>query len=179
MIDAPDADGDAAQAAQRLAANSEVHANAWQRTLDEMGALEDDLEDNGWETVATAAGHTAPLAPSHDEAYWGLVHIVPDSDAAAIGAAVEAGQFPSYDVYRSDVGGRVFGVTVLLDPETSTALLVANQFQLREARDLIDHTHDVGHVNSVVRPLDGTAVAQVRHERPEKFFPRYREFGGE
>lgn len=179
MIDAPDGDGDSAQAGQRLAANSEVHATAWEQTLDEMRTLEKDLQDDGWETLVTAAGHTAPLAPGHDADHWGLVHIVPDSDAAAIGEAVEAGQFPNYDVYRTDVDGRVFGVTVLLDPETSTAILVANQFQLREARDLIEHVHDVGHVDSVVRPLDGTAVAQVRHDRPEKFFPRYGEFGDE
>ena len=177
MPDAPDIDGENLDEAERLAASSEVHANAWQETLDDMWALEDDLQDEGWETLVTAAGHTTPVAPAHGAGYWGLVHIVPDSDAEAIGDAVEAGEFPSYDVYRTEVEGRVFSVTVLLDPETETAVLVSNQFELRDAHELVEHTHEAGYVNSVFRYLDGTVVAQVRHDDPEKFFPRYDAFG--
>lgn len=177
MTDAPDVDGENVDEAERLAATSDVHADAWQRTLDDMWALEDDLQEDGWETLVTAAGHTAAVTPSQGEGYWGLVHIVPDSDAEAIGEAVEAGEFPQYDVYRSRVDGRVFSVTVLLDPETETAVLVSNQFELRNAHALVEHAHDVGHVNSVFRYLDGTVVAQVRHDDPEKFFPRYDAFG--
>ena len=179
MTDAPDVGGGSVEEADRVAANSEVHANAWERTLEEMWALEEDLQDDGWDTVVTAAGHTGPVAPSHGKGYWGLVHIVPDSDAEAIGEAVEAGEFPSYDVYRTEVEGRVFGVTVLMDPDAERAVLVANQFELREAGQLVEHTHEAGHVNSVFRYLDGTVVAQVRHDDPEKFFPRYESFGGE
>ena len=179
MPDVPDIDGEDVDAAERLAANSEVHAGAWQRALDDAWALEDDLQDEGWETIVTAAGHTGPVAPSHGKGYWGLVHVVPDSDAAAIDDAVDAGAFPRYDVYRTEVDGRVFGVTVLLDPETSTAVLIANQFELRRATALIEYSHDAGYVDTVVRYLDGTVVAQVRHDDPEKFFPRYETFGGE
>ena len=177
MTDAPDIDGENVDEAEQLAASSEVHANAWQETLDDMWALEDELQDDGWETLVTAAGHTGPVAPSHDRGYWGLVHIVPDSDAEAIGEAVDGGEFPKYDVYRSTVDGRVFSVTVLLDPGQKIAILVSNQFELRNAHALIRHTHEVGHVNSVFRYLDGTVVAQVRHDDPEKFFPRYDAFG--
>lgn len=177
MTDAPDIGGENVDEAEQLAASSEVHANAWRRTLDEMWALEEEFEEEGWETIVTAAGHTAALTPSHGEGYWGLVHIVPDSDAEAIGNAVEAGEFPEYDVYRTFVDGRVFSVTVLTDPGTETAILVSNQFELRKAHALIRHTHEVGHVDSVVRYLDGTVVAQARHDDPEKFFPRYETFG--
>lgn len=179
MPDAPDVDGGDVQTAERLAVHSDVHANAWQETLDEMWELEDDLVDEGWETLVTAAGHTAPVAPSHDRGCVGLVHIVPDGDAEAIGEAVEAGEFPGYDVYRTIVEGRVFGVTVMFDPDSSTAILVSNQFELREARPLIEHTHEVGRVDTVFRYLDGTVVARISHDDPGKFFPRYEEFAPE
>ena len=177
MTDAPAIDGDDARAAERLAESGDVHATAWQRTLDDMWALEADLQDEGWGTLATAAGHTAPLAPSQGSEYWGLVHVVPDSDADAIDDATERGEFPNYDVYRSTVDGRVFGVTVLADAETSTAVLVANQFELREAHALVEHSHETGLVDTVFRHLDGTVAAAVRHDDPGKFFPRYEEFG--
>ncbi len=179
MPEAPDVDGKGGDPAERLAASSEVHAAAWRRTLDEMRELDDDLRAEGWETVVTAAGRTAPVAPADGKGYWGLVHVVPDSDAGAIGDAVDAGEFPTYDVYRSEVEGRVFGVTVLLDPGTSTAVLVGNQFELRAAAALIEHAREEGAVNSVFRYLDGTVVAKVRHDDPAKFFPRYETFGGD
>ncbi|MCU4801223.1 hypothetical protein OB920_12655 [Halobacteria archaeon HArc-gm2] len=177
MTDAPDIDGESVDEAERLAASSEVHANAWQRTLDDMWALEEEFQDEGWETLVTAAGHTAAVTPSHEKGYWGLTHIVPDSDAEAIGDAVESADFPRYDVYRTLVDGRVFSVTALLDPEAETAVLVSNQFELRRARPLVEHAREAGHVNTVVRFLDGTVVAQARHDDPGKFFPRYETFG--
>jgi hypothetical protein len=179
MTDAPDIDGENVGEAERLAASSDLHTNAWQQTLDEMWALEEELEDDGWETIVTAAGHTAAVTPSSDRSYWGLAHIVPDSDAEAIGDAVEAGEFPEYDVFRTAVDGRVFGVTVLLDSGTETAVLITNQFELRKAHPLIEHTHEAGHVNTIVRYLDGTVVTQVRHDDPGKFFPRYETFADE
>jgi len=93
MTDAPDIGGENVDEAEQLAVSSEVQANAWQQTLDDMWALEADLQDDGWETLVTAAGHTASVTPSHGNGYWGLVHIVPDSDAETIGEAVEAGEF--------------------------------------------------------------------------------------
>lgn len=162
--------------ADRLAANAEVHADAWEQTIDDLRALEAEFETEGWETIATIAGQTGPVAPSHDKGYWGLSHMIPDSDAEAIEAAVEAGEFPTYDVYRNRVRNRVFMVVTYLDPETETAILLATNFKLRDATQLVLHTREVGHVNSVFRRVDGTLVAEVRHEEPEKFFPMYDEF---
>lgn len=176
MKDTGDVEDASLEEAERVSANAEVHANAWQETLEEMWALEEQYQEQGWETVETAAGHTNPLAPSDSRNRWGLEHIVPDSDAEAIEDVVGDADFTSYDVYRKTVDGRVFSVTVLLDPDVETAVLIANQFALRHAVALVEHVKEVGHVDTVVRYLDGTVVARVRHEKPEKFFPRYEEF---
>lgn len=162
--------------ADRLAANAEVHKDAWEQTLDDLRALEAEYEEEGWEVVTTVAGHTGPVAPAHDKGYWGLSHMLPDSDAERIEEIVADREFPTYDVYRNRVRNRVFMVVTYLDPETETAILLASNFKLREATQLVLHTREVGHVNSIFRFLDGTVVAEVRHEEPEKFFPMYDEF---
>lgn len=190
MTDEPNGDGDPATAdadqlpegtpqvdeAERVAANAELHKDAWERTLEDLWALEEEYEAKGWDTITTAAGHTGPVAPVHNKGYWGLSHIVPDSDAEAIEAAVEAGEFPTYDVFRELVQNRVFEVVTYMDPETETAILLASNFELRKATELVMHVRDVGYVNSIIRYLDGTVVAEIRHDEPEKFFPKYDEF---
>lgn len=163
--------------ADKLIANSEVHANAWEETLDELARLEEAYEADGWETLRTFAGHTGPVAPVHQKGYWGLSYIVPDSDAERIGDFVDTREFPKYDVLRSTVHGRVFMAVILLDADTETAIFLASNYELRRASELVEHTHEVGYVNSIVRHLDGRIVAEVRHDDPEKFFPRHEEFG--
>jgi hypothetical protein len=174
MTDAPGGNGDGPP--DRSSATADVHANAWQETLSDLWALADSYEGKGWETVATAADDTGALAPGHREGYWGLVHVVPDSDAAAISEAVEGATFPAYNVHRAAIEGRLFAVTSLLDPGERIAVLIAHQFPLREATELVAHTREVDIVNTVVRYLDGTVVAQFEHAEPEKFFPQYGEF---
>lgn len=162
--------------ADRLVVNTEVHTNAWEETLEELWALEEEYEADGWDVIATDVGHTGTVAPSHRKGYWGLSHIVPDSAAERIGEAVEAGDFPRYDVLRNTVQGRVFMVLTLLDPATETAILLGTNYELRRATELVLHTREVGYVNSVIRYLNGEVVAEIRHDEPEKFFPRYDDF---
>lgn len=184
MTDGNEADGEGAlprevpriDEAEQLVANTEVHANAWEQTLEELWALEEEYEADGWDVIATDVGHTGTVAPVHRKGYWGLSHIVPDSAAEAIGEAVEAGEFPTYDVRRNTVQGRVFMVLTLLDPETDSAILLGTNFELRRATELVAHTHDVGYVDSIIRYLNGEVVAEIRHDEPSKFFPRYEEF---
>jgi hypothetical protein len=164
------------EGSERLVANAEVHRNAWERTLEDLRATEGELEDEGWDVVATAAGHTGPVAPEHDKGYWGLSYVLPESGAREAESAVEDAAFPAYEVYRNTVQGRVFAVVSYLDPDAETAVLVASNFRLRDATDLVAHAHDVGHLNSVLRRLDGTVIAQIRHDEPGKFFPRYDSF---
>lgn len=173
-VDADDVEAEDVDPTRRpeyVTANTEVHANAWQETIEDMWELEEELQEAGWTTIETAAGHTGPASPEHGDEHWGLNHIVPDSDAEAIGEAVENGEFPEYDVYRRTVDGNVFEVTVLRDPGTETAILIAGQFPIRQSLDLAAHAEEVGHVYTVVQHLSGDVVAKVRHDDPMKFFP--------
>lgn len=173
---APPREPAAVDEAERLVADTEVHAGAWEETLETLRELKARFEADGWRTIATIAGHTGPVAPVHGKGYWGLSHVVPDPDAERIGAAVEDREFPRYDVLRNLVRGRVFMVVTCLDPASETAILVASNYELRRATELVTHARGVDTVNTIVRHLDGTVVAEIRHEEPRKFFPRYEEF---
>lgn len=151
---------------------SEVHRNAWQRTLEDMEATAEEREADGWETLTVAAGDTAPEYPdAGDSDRFGLVHVVPGNKADEIAAFVESGSFPRYDVYRADVQNRVFLVTELLDPETERSILVAATYERPEAMELIGTARERDEMYTHLQRLDGTPIATFEHSDVEKFFP--------
>lgn len=154
----------------------DVHKNAWNETIEDMWALEEELQAEGWETIETAAGHTGLNTPTGDDERAEMVHIVPDSDGEAISEALQAGEFPKYDVYRQKVDNWVFEVIVLLDPGTEQAILIAAEFELRGTTPAIERTHETGELYTVIKFLDGELVGSLRHESPEKFFPEYESY---
>lgn len=174
MVDIGDED---VEFAERIAADADILKSAWQETIDDMKALAGELEAEGWDVVSVAAGDTAPAVPDageHDR--WGVVYVIPDNFADDFEAAFEAGDFPEYDVFRTEVEGRVFLVTLYRDPDAETAILVAGQFQLFHARGLVSLATEEGFTYSHVQTLDGTLLGSFRHDEPAKFFPHYEEF---
>jgi len=174
----PDPDGadDPQAAADVPSGYVDVHKNAWNETLEDMWALEEELQAEGWTTIETAAGHTGLSTPLAEDDRAEMIHIVPDSDGEAIRDAFEAGEFPKYDVYRQRVHNWAFAVIVLLDPGTEQAILIASEFELTEADPAIEWTHETGELYTVIKFLDGEVIGELRHDNPEKFFPNYDEY---
>ncbi|WP_135827331.1 DUF7529 family protein [Halorussus halobius] len=171
--------GDDPDYAEQIAANADAHKNAWQRTLDDMQAMGADLEADGWDVVEVAAGHTAPTNPDAGASdRFGFVHVVPGNEADAISEAVETGAFPKYQVFRKEVGGRVFMVTQLLDPDTSTALLIAGNFEMRHAAGLVKNSFEEGVTYTHLQTLDKTHLGSFRHDDVGKFFPDPEKYAG-
>ncbi|WP_115865586.1 DUF7529 family protein [Halorussus litoreus] len=165
--------------AEKIAANADVHRNAWQRTLDDMQAMAGDLEDEGWDVISFPAGHTAPTNPDVGASdRFGFVHVVPDSEAESIESAVETGAFPKYQVFRNETDGRVFMVVQLLDPDSSTAILVASNFEIRHAPGLVKNSLQAGETYTHLQTLDKTHLASFRHDDVEKFFPDPQKYAG-
>lgn len=164
---------DAPGTPKELSASADIHKNAWAQTLDDMKALASELREDGWDTVLTVPSlDTAPEPPEDGQAgRWGLVHVVPDNDADAIRDAVEAGEFPSFDLFRAEAEGRVFHVTQLLDPDTETAILVAANFERRVASGLVNTAMDNDELYTHLQTLDGTHLGTFKHDGYEKFFP--------
>lgn len=174
MVDIGDED---VEFADRIAANADVLKSAWQETLDDMDALAEELEADGWDTMTVAAGDTAPAVPdagTHDR--WGIIHVIPDNFADEFEDAFEAGDYPEYDVFRQEMDANVFHVTLYRDPDSKTAILVAGQFMLFHARGLVELSKEEGYTYSHVQTLDGTLLGSFRHDEPSKFFPHYEDF---
>lgn len=162
---------------ERIASNADVHKNAWTETIDEMKEMAAELEDDGWDAFYVAAGHTAPEGPDSGQAgRWGLVHVIPDNYADEFEAYFERGDYPKYDVFRTEVQGRTFLLTVLFDPDSESAILVAGQYQLMHAGPLVSKTKEEETVYTHVQTLDETHRGSFEHEEPSKFFPHYERF---
>lgn len=153
------------------AAGAAVHSSAWEATIEDMLAMAEEMEANGWDTVTVTAGDTAAEAPSDgDSDRFGLSHVIPDNEADAFREAFADRQFPRYEVYRAERGGRSFVLTVLLDPESATAVLLAGTYELRTAGGCIRAAVEADAMFTHVGLLDGTHLGSVRHENYEKFF---------
>ena len=158
--------------ADQLAARSGTLKDAWSATIDDMEALATEYEAEGWHVVTITAGHTAPEPPdSGVEGRFGLVYLVADNHADAFEEAFSAGEFPRYDVYRNTSSGEVFVVTVLLDPDSETAILLAGGYTRYHAQPLVNTAARAGEMYSHVQTLDGTHLGSFKHDDPEKFFP--------
>ncbi|WP_158058531.1 DUF7529 family protein [Halorussus halophilus] len=166
--------------AEQIAANADVHKNAWQQTLDDMKALGEELESEGWDVQTIGAGHVAPTNPDAGGSdRFGLVYVIPDNMADEFEQAVETGSFPQYQVFRNEMQGRVFQVTKLLDPETEQAILLAGSYELRHAPGMVKTALERDEMYTHVQTLDQTHLGSFRHEDVETFFPnpqRYEDY---
>lgn len=170
MVESGDED---VEYADRIAANADVTRNAWKETLEDAEALADELEAEGWDVFHVAADQTAPEIPDGGETdRWGLVHVIADNFADGFESAFAAGDYPVYDVFRQEVDGSVFFVTLLRDPDAMTTILIAGNYRLLDARGLVRVARREEHVLTHVQTLDGTVLGSFRHDDPSKFFPR-------
>jgi hypothetical protein len=164
--------GDDVDRAEMLAAHADTNRDAWQQTLDDMGALEAEREGEGYDAVAVAAGHTAPKSrDAGDTDQYGLVHVVPGNVAEALASAYVEVAEPEYEVYRAATETRVFLVTELRDPDSGIAILVAGNYRRYDARGLVRTARETGRMFTHLQKLDGTHLGSFAHDDPEKFFP--------
>lgn len=157
------------------AAQAEQGKAAWQGTLDDMEAMAEAREEEGWDVVTVTALDGAPKSSETDDrGRHGLVFVVPDNRAEDLEAAIDAGEFPRFDVYRAEQTGEVFLVVEYLDPDTETAVLVAGTYELRYAAGMVGEAREEGETYTHYQTIDTTPVGSFRHEGAdavEKFVP--------
>lgn len=169
--------GDDIDDADRVAALADRHREGWEHTLEDARGLAETREaEEGWETLVIPAGDTAPEPPDRgQDGRYGLVHVIPGNYADEFEELTEK-KFSSYDVYRAESDGRVFIVTELISPEEEVAVYVVGTYELRAAGDLIEAAVEEELMNTYLQRLDGTQVASILHNDPEKFFPHVDRF---
>lgn len=156
---------------ERIAAGAGAEKEAWAATLDDMHALAAEYEEQGWETITIQSGSTTPRGPRDDDDRFGLFYVSPGNKADAFVDAIEAGEFPEYEVYRAEQDGNVFLVLELLDPETETAIFIAGTFALRHALSCVREAVEQEAMYTHVQKLDGTPLGSFRHDEYDSFFP--------
>jgi heme-degrading monooxygenase HmoA len=170
---------------ERIAANSEAAKNAWRATLEDMEGMASELEEQGWTTTVLAADDTTPNPPgTGDSELYGFVYTVPGNSADEFVEAFEQGHeegsgFEEYEVYRSETGGRAFQVTVFYDEPTARAILLAGNYALVHAEELMRAALERSEVYTHVQTLDGTIIGSFQHEGWEHFFPNAKQRLGE
>lgn len=171
----PETGDDLERDPEARAAHLEQQKAAWQETLDDMERMAAAREDEGWDTVTVTALDGAPKdSETDDRDRHGLVFVVPDNQADDLEAAIEAGQFPRFQVYRAEREGEVFLVIEYLDPETETAVYAAGTFELRFAKGMVREAREEAATYTHYQTLDTTPVGSFRHdgaEAVEKFVP--------
>lgn len=151
---------------------SDGEKSGWAATLDELQALADERRADGWDVVATQAGHTAPEAPDDgDTENFGLVYVVPGDDADRLAELFDDAAVDEFEAYRRTIGGTCFLVTELRDTDTRQCVLVAGAYDVGDAGPLADHAASVGHLFTRLQRLDGTPVAEIKHSAYEKLLP--------
>jgi hypothetical protein len=168
----PETGDDGVDEAERVAAGADREKEAWASTLDDMTAMADELREEGWDVVAIPAGHTAPESPDAGATdRFGLTYVIPGNYTDEFGEAFEAGGFPQYEVYRAEADGRAYLVTVLLDPDSETAILLAGTYEIRHALPCMKAAAEAGTMFTHVQTLDETHLGSFEHDDHERFFP--------
>ena len=158
--------------AERMSQNAGAYKDAWEATIEEMKAMAAELEEDGWDATYVGAGHTAPESPRVDpEGRFGLTYVIPNNYEEDFTSAFRPGGFDEYEVFRNEVAGTVFQVTVFYDEETNRAILLAGNYEMMHANPLIATAMKEGEMYTHVQLLDKTHLGSFRHEQWEPFFP--------
>jgi hypothetical protein len=150
-------------------------AKLWQLTVEDLRALEADLDEAGWDVLAVQAGHTSPLPPNEgDTDEFGFVIVLADNDADRIAERLVDGgldAYERYEVFRRAAGDRMYVVVQYLAPDRDEAVLIAGSYRLRFLEPVREAASEAGELVTQFKRIDDTVVATFRHEAYEQFFP--------
>jgi hypothetical protein len=144
----------------------------WVRLLDEMDAMAAEFDDDGWETLSIPAGDAAPVGPEegHTDRH-GYSYVVPGDAADRFATLFDSEGFPRTEVYRATTASYLFLLTVVLDPATETAILVAGALDRSDLETCRDHARADGQMYTHLFKVDGTHLGSFEHADYEPFFP--------
>lgn len=144
----------------------------WEATREELELVAAERRETGWEVLALRASETVPALPEAGaQDRFGLTYTLTDSEADQLVTLLENTTIDEFEAYRRTVGTTCFLVTELRDTETRQCVLVAGAYDVGAAEELANHAAEVGHLFTRFQYLDGTSVAEIRHDSYEKLLP--------
>ncbi len=146
---------------------------AWQGTIDDMSATADARREQSWDVAAVSSGDTAPEHRAvGDTDRFGLTFVVPEAHAGRFRTLFQQGSYPTYEVFRREMEGRVFLVVEYRDDEEELSILAAGQYDRRNAARMVRDAADAGEFFTHFQTVDGDHLGTFRHDGHGKFVPR-------
>lgn len=146
--------------------------SAWQGTVDDMSAMAAGRREQGWESIAVPSGDTAPEHQGvGDTDRFGLTFVVPEEYAVRFQEQFRKGSYPSYEVFRRAMEGRVFLVVEYRDPDEELSILVAGQFARANAARMVADAAEAGEFFTHHQTVDGEHLGTFRHDDHHRFVP--------
>jgi hypothetical protein len=151
---------------------SDDATDGWSRVLAEMDAMAEDLESEGWRTLTVHAGSAGAVGPGegHTDTH-GFSYVVPGDAAEEFRDLFVPEGFPRTEVYRATEGDRLYLLTVLQDPPTETAILLAGAVDRGSLGAAREAARETGRLFTHLLAVDGTHLGSFAHEDPDPFFP--------
>lgn len=152
--------------------NGHDDAPSWGQFLQEMESVASEYEERGWETTIIVAGAAEPvLGKSERVDTHGLAYVISGEEAQDFVDVFVPGGFPRTEVYAARTERHVFLLTVLLDTEADTAILLSGAFEGNELSSYIKTAKAEGSVFTHLFHVNGTHLGSFEHENPELFIP--------
>lgn len=157
---------------QRIADPDGTLASAWEQTLEDQDSIAEDRREDGWEVLDVMAIHTDTVSiDMNDHDKFGLMHILPDSQAEEFEAEFDPDEFTEYLAYGSLVDGFMYAVIEFIDPEEKRSILLATRYDLKRSQGLFESVRKEGVLYSHVKKVDGTYVGSFEYEEYEPLLP--------
>jgi len=145
---------------------------AWQGTVEDMSAMADARRERAWDVAAVPSGDTAPEHRAvGDTDRFGLTFVVPGDHAGRFRTLFRRGSYPTYEVFRRQMEGRVFLVVEYRDDDEELSILAAGQYDRRNAARMTRDAAAAGEFFTHFQTVDGEHLGTFRHDGHEKFVP--------
>lgn len=147
-------------------------ANGWADVLEEMDAMAETLADAGWQTLTVPAGDAAAVtAETSRTDRHGFAYVVPGDAAEEFESLFVSDGFGRTEVYRAGTGSHMYLLTVMKDPPTEAAILLAGAFDRDRLPECRRAAEEAGTMYTDLFTVDGTHVGTFEHADPGPFFP--------
>jgi hypothetical protein len=159
---------------EEISGNADLMKSAWKDTLADMEALADEHRENGYDVAVIPSVDAGPIGrdTNDPDGEYGVEFVIADNYVEEFTSAFEAGDYPTYDVYRAEVENEVFLVVELVDEDAEHVILLAGAFPLSDTMMAAFAAREEGETYTFVRTMDGERHGTFKHEGYRKFFPR-------
>lgn len=151
---------------------TENQNNRWAAFLEEMDVLAETLENNDWKTITMVAGDAAPVTPESNRTdHHGYAYVVPGNAASEFEEVFNPDSFNQTEVYHATTETHLYLLTVVKDPPTATAVLIAGALERTKLGACKQLAQKTGTLYTDLFRVDGSHLGAFKHEDPEPFFP--------